>query len=194
MRSKRKGFYALYAGQKSLWCPSSRPSSSLDDSTRNVNQDAGTPSRSRNAAYAMRTMTSFRDSSLPFSKSNHNSHASHKSFRTKQKMAKAGKQNRPVPGWIRLRTNNPIRYATICLRSSQNDHKCHPPPVFDPNISQFGIPTTPREGTGERLASTSKQFASRTSLSHMGLLSKTVHYNNGLGFSAMMDENLCGNY
>ncbi|KAG5924023.1 60S ribosomal protein L39 [Claviceps purpurea] len=35
---------------------------------------------------------------------------SHKSFRTKQKMAKAGKQNRPVPGWIRLRTNNPIRY------------------------------------------------------------------------------------
>ncbi|KAG6109172.1 hypothetical protein E4U13_006075, partial [Claviceps humidiphila] len=54
--------------------------------------------------------------------------------------------------------------------------------------------TTPREGTGERLASTSKQFASRTSLSHMGLLSKTVHYNNGLGFSAMMDENLCGNY
>ncbi|KAG6097763.1 hypothetical protein E4U14_007660 [Claviceps sp. LM454 group G7] len=168
MRSKRKGFYALYAGQKSLWCPSSRPSSSLDDSTRNINQDAGTPSRSRNAAYAMRTMTSFRDSSLPFSKSNHNSHASHKSFRTKQKMAKAGKQNRPVPGWIRLRTNNPIRYATIS--------------------------TTPREGTGERPASTSKQFASRTSLSHMGLLSKTVHYNNGLGFSAMMDENLCGNY
>ncbi|KAG6159984.1 hypothetical protein E4U37_001802 [Claviceps purpurea] len=81
-----------YAGQKSLWCPSSRPSSSLDDSTRNINQDAGTPPRPRNAAYAMRTLTS------------------HKSFRTKQKMAKAGKQNRPVPGWIRLRTNNPIRY------------------------------------------------------------------------------------
>ncbi|KAG6068144.1 hypothetical protein E4U32_001827 [Claviceps aff. humidiphila group G2b] len=129
-------FYALYAGQKSLWCPSSRPSSSLDDSTRNINQDAGTPSRSRNAAYAMRTMTSLRDSSLPFSNSNHNSHASHKSFRTKQKMAKAGKQNRPVPGWIRLRTNNPIRYATICLRSSQNDRKCHPLQVFDPNLQR----------------------------------------------------------
>ncbi|KAG5944908.1 hypothetical protein E4U60_005623 [Claviceps pazoutovae] len=68
-------FYALDAGQKSLWCPSSRPSSSLDDSTRNLNQDAGTPPRSRNAAYAMRTMTSLRDSSRPFSNSNHNSHA-----------------------------------------------------------------------------------------------------------------------
>ncbi|KAG5957036.1 hypothetical protein E4U58_006308 [Claviceps cyperi] len=60
---------------------------------------------------------------------------SHKSFRTKQKMAKAGKQNRPVPGWIRLRTNNPIRYATICLHSFQNDRNCHPPQVFDPNVS-----------------------------------------------------------
>ncbi|KAG5930394.1 hypothetical protein E4U42_001640 [Claviceps africana] len=36
----------------------------------------------------------------------HVAHASHKSFRTKQKLAKAQKQNRPVPQWIRLRTNN----------------------------------------------------------------------------------------
>ncbi|KFA67427.1 hypothetical protein S40285_00218 [Stachybotrys chlorohalonatus IBT 40285] len=35
---------------------------------------------------------------------------SHKSFRTKQKLAKAQKQNRPVPQWIRLRTGNTIRY------------------------------------------------------------------------------------
>ncbi|ODA82840.1 hypothetical protein RJ55_01349 [Drechmeria coniospora] len=35
---------------------------------------------------------------------------SHKSFRTKQKLAKAQKQNRPVPQWIRLRTNNTVRY------------------------------------------------------------------------------------
>lgn len=34
---------------------------------------------------------------------------SHKSFRTKQKLAKAQKQNRPVPQWIRLRTGNTIR-------------------------------------------------------------------------------------
>ncbi|KAF4977481.1 hypothetical protein FZEAL_6000 [Fusarium zealandicum] len=37
-------------------------------------------------------------------------HQSHKSFRTKQKLAKAQKQNRPVPQWIRLRTGNAIRY------------------------------------------------------------------------------------
>jgi len=36
---------------------------------------------------------------------------SHKSFRTKQKLAKAQKQNRPIPQWIRLRTGNTIRYA-----------------------------------------------------------------------------------
>ncbi|KXH27559.1 hypothetical protein CSIM01_13165 [Colletotrichum simmondsii] len=35
---------------------------------------------------------------------------SHKSFRTKQKLAKAQKQNRPIPQWIRLRTGNTIRY------------------------------------------------------------------------------------
>ncbi|KAF4468197.1 60S ribosomal L39 [Fusarium albosuccineum] len=36
---------------------------------------------------------------------------SHKSFRTKQKLAKAQKQNRPVPQWIRLRTGNTIRFV-----------------------------------------------------------------------------------
>lgn len=35
---------------------------------------------------------------------------SHKSFRTKVKLAKAKKQNRPIPQWIRLRTDNTIRY------------------------------------------------------------------------------------
>ncbi|XRM49020.1 60S ribosomal protein L39, variant 2 [Aspergillus tubingensis] len=35
---------------------------------------------------------------------------SHKSFRTKQKLAKAQRQNRPIPQWIRLRTGNTIRY------------------------------------------------------------------------------------
>ncbi|KKK16834.1 hypothetical protein AOCH_000247 [Aspergillus ochraceoroseus] len=34
---------------------------------------------------------------------------SHKSFRTKQKLAKAQRQNRPIPQWIRLRTGNTIR-------------------------------------------------------------------------------------
>ena len=35
---------------------------------------------------------------------------SHKSFRTKQKLAKKQRQNRPIPNWIRMRTNNKIRY------------------------------------------------------------------------------------
>ncbi|KAL5351662.1 60S ribosomal protein L39 [Pseudogymnoascus australis] len=34
---------------------------------------------------------------------------SHKSFRTKVKLAKAQKSNRPIPQWIRLRTGNTIR-------------------------------------------------------------------------------------
>ncbi|KAF2484718.1 ribosomal L39 protein-domain-containing protein [Neohortaea acidophila] len=38
------------------------------------------------------------------------SEQSHKTFRTKQKLAKAQKQNRPIPQWIRLRTGNTIRY------------------------------------------------------------------------------------
>ncbi|CAB4253291.1 similar to Saccharomyces cerevisiae YJL189W RPL39 Protein component of the large (60S) ribosomal subunit, has similarity to rat L39 ribosomal protein [Maudiozyma barnettii] len=33
-----------------------------------------------------------------------------KSFRTKQRLAKAKKQNRPLPQWVRLRTNNTVRY------------------------------------------------------------------------------------
>uniref|UniRef100_K3WT32 60S ribosomal protein L39 n=1 Tax=Globisporangium ultimum (strain ATCC 200006 / CBS 805.95 / DAOM BR144) TaxID=431595 RepID=K3WT32_GLOUD len=35
---------------------------------------------------------------------------SHKTFRTKQILAKKQKQNRPIPQWIRLRTGNTIKY------------------------------------------------------------------------------------
>ncbi|KAG6079627.1 hypothetical protein E4U15_003662, partial [Claviceps sp. LM218 group G6] len=140
-------FYALYAGQKSLWCPSSRPSSSLDDSTRNVNQDAAT--RENHGL-------TFLDVFAP--------------------IYRATSLSEPSRRW-------PRRASKTALCPAGLDSEPTTPSA-----------TTPREGTGERLASTSKQFASRTSLSHMGLLSKTVHYNNGLGFSAMMDENLCGNY
>lgn len=44
---------------------------------------------------------------------------SHKSFRTKQKLAKAQKQNRPVPQWIRLRTDNNIRCVFLTTLPSQ---------------------------------------------------------------------------
>ncbi|KAI4213669.1 MAG: hypothetical protein LQ351_003635 [Letrouitia transgressa] len=44
---------------------------------------------------------------------------SHKSFRTKQKLAKAQKQNRPIPQWIRLRTGNTIRLSADAFLNTQ---------------------------------------------------------------------------
>ncbi|CAL0327813.1 unnamed protein product [Lupinus luteus] len=35
---------------------------------------------------------------------------SHKTFRIKKKLAKKIRQNRPIPYWIRMRTDNTIRY------------------------------------------------------------------------------------
>ncbi|PKA48290.1 60S ribosomal protein L39-3 [Apostasia shenzhenica] len=35
---------------------------------------------------------------------------SHKSFKIKKKLAKKMRQNRPIPYWIRMRTENTIRY------------------------------------------------------------------------------------
>ncbi|TYZ65105.1 hypothetical protein PybrP1_006023 [[Pythium] brassicae (nom. inval.)] len=44
---------------------------------------------------------------------------SHKTFRTKQILAKKQKQNRPIPQWIRLRTGNTIKSLTrTCARAS----------------------------------------------------------------------------
>ncbi|KAF5725857.1 hypothetical protein HS088_TW23G00587 [Tripterygium wilfordii] len=38
------------------------------------------------------------------------SRTSHKTFRIKKKLAKKMRQNRPIPHWIRMRTDNTIRY------------------------------------------------------------------------------------
>ncbi|KAL1538803.1 Large ribosomal subunit protein eL39x [Salvia divinorum] len=35
---------------------------------------------------------------------------SHKTFMIKKKLAKKQRQNRPIPYWIRMRTDNTIRY------------------------------------------------------------------------------------
>ncbi|PIA45707.1 hypothetical protein AQUCO_01600145v1, partial [Aquilegia coerulea] len=35
---------------------------------------------------------------------------SHKTFIIKKKLAKKMRQNRPIPNWIRMRTDNTIRY------------------------------------------------------------------------------------
>ncbi|XWS72595.1 hypothetical protein CRYUN_Cryun02cG0053400 [Craigia yunnanensis] len=42
-------------------------------------------------------------------KAQHNK-PSHKSFMIKKKLAKKMRQNRPIPYWIRMRTDNTIRY------------------------------------------------------------------------------------
>ncbi|KAI3771823.1 hypothetical protein L6452_02992 [Arctium lappa] len=39
-----------------------------------------------------------------------NAMPSHKSFMIKKKLAKKMRQNRPIPHWIRMRTDNTIRY------------------------------------------------------------------------------------
>ncbi|WOL19393.1 60S ribosomal protein L39 [Canna indica] len=36
---------------------------------------------------------------------------SHKTFRIKKKLAKKMRQNRPIPYWIRMRTDNTIRFS-----------------------------------------------------------------------------------
>ncbi|KAJ4816386.1 60S ribosomal protein L39 [Rhynchospora pubera] len=46
-----------------------------------------------------------RRSSQPFAEM-----PSHKTFRIKKKLAKKMRQNRPIPHWIRMRTDNTIRY------------------------------------------------------------------------------------
>ncbi|KAI3725044.1 hypothetical protein L1987_64817 [Smallanthus sonchifolius] len=38
------------------------------------------------------------------------SQPSHKTFMIKKKLAKKMRQNRPIPNWIRMRTDNKIRY------------------------------------------------------------------------------------
>ncbi|KAF4124150.1 large subunit ribosomal protein L39e [Geosmithia morbida] len=50
---------------------------------------------------------------------------SHKTFRTKQKLAKAQKQNRPVPQWIRLRTGNTIRSVPFPFLQIYNAKRRH---------------------------------------------------------------------
>jgi ribosomal protein L39E len=42
---------------------------------------------------------------------------SHKTFRIKKKLAKKQRQNRPIPYWIRMRTDNTIRFVGLLMAS-----------------------------------------------------------------------------
>ena len=46
--------------------------------------------------------------------------SSHKTFRIKQKLAKAFKMNRPIPQWVRLQTGNKIRFVDCLFHPIQH--------------------------------------------------------------------------
>ncbi|KAH0865678.1 hypothetical protein HID58_082889 [Brassica napus] len=62
---------------------------------------------------------------------------SHKSFMIKKKLAKKMRQNRPIPHWIRLRTDNTIRFVIFCFVYSMVDR-----------FSEILCGTTQSVGTG----------------------------------------------
>ncbi|ANZ75733.1 BA75_02692T0 [Komagataella pastoris] len=56
------------------------------------------------------SVTLVRKKNFFFNLPDHTKMPSLKTFKTKQKLGKAQKQNRPLPQWVRLRTNNKNRY------------------------------------------------------------------------------------
>ncbi len=79
------------------------------------------------------------------------SQQSHKTFRIKQKLAKAQKQNRPIPQWIRLRTGNTIRYE--CPDDDE------PLPLHFPATPR--LPDTPDEQANREILTGSLQQVQR---------------------------------
>ncbi|KVH88728.1 Ribosomal protein L39e [Cynara cardunculus var. scolymus] len=55
-------------------------------------------------------LTTFQDEDKEGKNAAANAMPSHKSFMIKKKLAKKMRQNRPIPHWIRMRTDNTIRY------------------------------------------------------------------------------------
>lgn len=92
---------------------------------------------------------------------------SHKSFRTKQKLAKAKKQNRPIPQWIRLRTDNTIRYdaprdsLTYMTGGEEEKRSTRTGAHWTQAWLTDDAATTLSGGTGARLAWASRCIANR---------------------------------
>ncbi|EOA28252.1 hypothetical protein CARUB_v10024445mg, partial [Capsella rubella] len=61
-------------------------------------------------SFFSRFRVSLRFGSVPEARSQSFKMPSHKSFMIKKKLGKKMRQNRPIPHWIRLRTDNTIRY------------------------------------------------------------------------------------
>ncbi|KAJ8291262.1 60S ribosomal protein L39 [Rhodotorula toruloides] len=78
---------------------------------------------------------------------------SNKSFRTKVHLAKAAKQNRPIPQWFRLKADSKIQYnatqlaSLIGFRAASSDTPCAFPaflsPLYTPQRSFLPSTTSP---------------------------------------------------
>ncbi|UYV62384.1 RPL39 [Cordylochernes scorpioides] len=60
--------------------------------------------------------------------------SSHKTFRIKMKLAKKARQNRPIPQWIRMRTDNKIRFNAKRRHWRRTKLKLHGRPSTGENL------------------------------------------------------------
>jgi large subunit ribosomal protein L39e len=107
---------------------------------------------------------------------------SHKTFRTKQKLARAQKQNRPIPQWIRLRTGNTIRYDLYRFVNTYTSKgfgitiKEGLGIEIRENTNYFPTDTTQRGDIGAKPASVSEQLVLHLiTSSHLSIISPTTH-------------------
>ena len=75
------------------------------------------------------------------------SQPSHKSFKTKRILGKAKKQNRPIPQWIRFRTDSKIRLVAF---AEENNSVSHIDPPYGIGIMPSGETGGARSSTFER--------------------------------------------
>lgn len=94
-----------------LWAPHRPPHSCLQGHNSQFCKDLAVALRFSVGARAFsRLLRPGKPSSLQAFNRGTSTMPSQKTFRIKRVLAKKAKQNRPIPHWIRFRTNNKIRY------------------------------------------------------------------------------------
>ncbi len=94
---------------------------------------------------------------------------SQKTFRTKQKLAKAARQNRPIPQWFRLKTDSTYFHRLSSMRKSCMRRKCGNADIVYLSFLSFFFfffflnkqppsSTTPSDATGDEPSSTYKRI------------------------------------
>lgn len=129
---------------------------------------------------------------------------SHKSFRTKQKLAKAQKQNRPIPQWIRLRTGNTIRCVLMVpplpspARGSGHhpfrDRLCGPWAGMSVRMeadSGWPADTTPSEDIGARRESVFRSKGQGAWDVVQGKQMPTARWTKDMDYSGLLLQNFC---